>query len=260
MTDPLDTSAIDDVIAVASRCLHDSLSAAYLFGSAVSGGLRTSSDLDLLLIVQRPLRVDQRQALVSDWLASSGPPGSSRRPLEITVVTADALRPWRHPPQRELQFGEWQRSELEAGHIPPAQPDPDLTLLLAQVRQNSRLLFGRRAEELIAPIPLLDVRRAIRESLSEWTRGWEGDERNALLALSRMYLTTVTGEFRPKDAAATWVTKRISEPHRSIVTAAGEEYLSHTRFDWPSHRDEVSAALRALKIAVENAIGSNGAT
>jgi hypothetical protein len=46
-------------------------------------------------------------------LALSAPPNAAgaARPLEVTVLVLTDVVPWRYPPHRELQFGEWLRDE-----------------------------------------------------------------------------------------------------------------------------------------------------
>lgn len=88
----------------------------YLYGSAVVGGLRPDSNLDVLAVVDRALTASERRALVEGLV-----PISSRalrpdawRPVELTVVVRGAIEPWRYPPAREIQYGEWVRDELIA--------------------------------------------------------------------------------------------------------------------------------------------------
>lgn len=107
--------------------LTDTLQAIHLYGSAADGGLKPASDLDLLVTVSTPLPEPVRQSLMNDLLSISAPPGGPVRALEVTVVVHADVLPWRYPPRRELQFGEWLREYLQAGKVEPAQLDPDLT-------------------------------------------------------------------------------------------------------------------------------------
>jgi len=38
----------------------------------------------------------------------------------LALVVRDEVVPWRYPPLRELQFGEWLREALQAGIVEPA--------------------------------------------------------------------------------------------------------------------------------------------
>ncbi|HWV10081.1 MAG TPA: nucleotidyltransferase domain-containing protein, partial [Pseudomonas sp.] len=116
--------------------LGDDLLAVYLYGSAVDGGLRPDSDIDLLVIARTPLAGHARQHLVQRLLELSAYPARDGvRPLELTLVVLDDIRPWRYPPRRDLVFGEWLRPVLEAGEIAPPALDPDLSVLLTSARQ-----------------------------------------------------------------------------------------------------------------------------
>ncbi len=44
-----------EVLALVRRALGEELIAAYVYGSAVAGGLRPSSDLDILAVTSRPI-------------------------------------------------------------------------------------------------------------------------------------------------------------------------------------------------------------
>src|SRR5690606_7816399 len=109
----------------------------YLHGSAVTGGLRADSDLDLLLTVRRTLTDAERTGLTTWFLSLSGwrghaqtfPEVSHRRPVELTVVVTDHHR-WTGSSRFDLQLGEWMRAELVAGTVPGPGEDPDVVLLL----------------------------------------------------------------------------------------------------------------------------------
>ncbi len=49
---------------------------AYLFGSAVTSGLRRDSDLDILVISSRQTTDIERRALIDGLLATPGPVGT----------------------------------------------------------------------------------------------------------------------------------------------------------------------------------------
>ncbi|MGU4672529.1 nucleotidyltransferase domain-containing protein, partial [Escherichia coli] len=129
--------------------------AIHLYGSAMDGGLKPLSDIDLLVTVRSPLRDEQLHTLMQKLLAISAWPGTSEiyRALEVTVVVWSQIVPWQFPPMRELQFGEWLRDEIANGEYEPAQPDPDLAILLTKARQNSLPLRGEAASTLFEAVP-----------------------------------------------------------------------------------------------------------
>lgn len=61
---------------VVEGVLGDSIIGIYLFGSAVVGGLKRDSDVDILVVVSGPPVFEQRKALVSQLMNVSGKIGN----------------------------------------------------------------------------------------------------------------------------------------------------------------------------------------
>lgn len=216
----------------------------YLYGSAVDGGLRTDSDLDLFAVLPAPLAERQRDGLVTALIPISrrGQRPETWRPLELTMVRADAVRPWQYPPPLELQYGEWMRANFEAGEPAPWPPvSPDLAVSVTMVRQSGRPLLGPPASQLLDPVPPADLVRAMTDELPSLLDDLADDTRNVLLTLARMWLTVTTGEIRPKDVAASWAARRMPPSLGAVVARAGELYLAGGFGPW----DDPAAVPRA---------------
>ena len=54
---------------------------------------------------------------------------------------------------------------LWSGRIAGTTADPDLAVLLAQAREHSLSLYGPKASDVLEPVPMADLRKAIHESL-----------------------------------------------------------------------------------------------
>ncbi|MEJ1228046.1 aminoglycoside adenylyltransferase family protein [Pseudomonas sp. CCNWLW56] len=246
MTDtPIEISQqITRALQVLAAHLGDGLQAVYLFGSAVDGGLQPGSDIDLLVIVHQPLPQSLRHGLMSDLLSvSAWPSTESLRPLEVTVVAQAALVPWRYPPVRELQFGEWLREDLQAGRFEPPMADHDLAILLTKARQHSVCLLGPAATAIIQPIPEADLLRALYDTTTQWNEDadWQDEQCNVVLALARIWLTLATGHIVPKDEAATWLLERLPVAHRPVLETARAVYRGQARDDLASRPRQVAA-------------------
>lgn len=246
---------------VIERHLTSTLQAIHLYGSAVEGGLRPESDLDLLVTVASPPDEPLRQALLRELLMVSAPPGMNRtlRALEVTVIVHNEVVPWRYPPRRELQFGEWLRGEILQGIVKPAVVDIDLAILLKKARQASIALLGPAAEELFEPVPTQDFYQALSDSLSQWNArpDWAGDERNIVLTVARIWYSTVTAEIVPKDVAAAWLAKQLPAELQSIVLEARQAYLGHdSNSRLITDPEQVEAFILYAKAVITSLIGN----
>lgn len=243
--------------AVLEEHLGTTIRAIHLFGSAVCGGLKPFSDVDLLVTVDARPSDTARMALMRGLLSVSAPPGRDPllRALEVTVLVHADVVPWRYPPRREAQFGEWLREEVEAGHCEDPVADHDLAILLTQARDNSLPLFGVEAAALFDPVPSGDLARALRDTVAQWNapEDWKGDERNVVLALARIWYTAATGLITSKDAAAAWLLVR-EQRNSSVLTQALAAYLGRESDDLACQEAQVAAFISDARRKIEGLI------
>lgn len=225
----------------------------YLTGSSCQGGLRPDSDLDLLLLTTRSLDDDERRLVVDDLLTCSGrratrTPG---RPVELTSLVVDDIRPWRYPATCDFLYGEWLRSEYESGRLPTREPDPNLPVLLTSARRHSSPITGPPLAEVTDPVPGADLRRSLFDALPDLLSDLAGDERNVLLTLARMVYTLRTGVIVPKDEAAAAVGRSLA-PHDAVVLdVAARGYRGELTDDWSRLHDAAEATVGALTEVIE---------
>lgn len=234
----------------------------YLYGSAVEGGLKPYSDIDLLVAVTTGFDDVLRQALAHDLLKISAQPGESKifRALEVTVVVRDDVVPWRYPARREFQFGEWQRNQIQAGIFEPAVIDPDLAILLTKVRQKSIALAGPPAENLFDSVPADDFYRVLLDTLKLWNSApdWEGDERNVVLTLARIWYSATSGKIAAKDVAADWAIQRLPAEHQTILFEAQQAWLGYGEDHLAACGDQVAAFICYVKNRIVSEPGMDG--
>lgn len=245
--------------AIIRQCLPKSPAAVYLHGSAVSGGLRPRSDVDLLAVIDKEMTPESRKSLAAGLMAISGrypfdPAG--RRPLELIVFSRADMAAALYPARSEFVYGEWLRQAYEAGGIPGPACDPEFTLVLAQAGREAMPLFGPDARELLPLVPQEDIRRAIADALPALLAAQEGDERNVLLTLARMWRTLVSGEFYPKDVAAAWAAGRLPDAQAAVLIAARAAYLGLRENERNGQRPEVRNTIRALRDCVTAELGN----
>jgi streptomycin 3"-adenylyltransferase len=238
--------------------LGDAVLGAYLYGSAVAGGLHPHSDLDVLVVSSRSLTKNERTAIIQQLLPIPGPDAVSgpARSIELTILARPALTPWRYPPPIDLQYGDWMRAAIERGELPEwPHPDPDVAILVETARRAAVPLLGPPLAALVGPVPRADFLRAMLDSVPVLMPGIaEGDDiRNGLLTLARIWTTLATGEIRAKDEAANWALAQLPEEHRPVLAHARAAYLGEEPEDWRDlssqvqpYVDEVVGRIREL--------------
>lgn len=224
----------DEVARAVDAILGSALAGVYVFGSAVLGGLREHSDLDVFIVVRRRTTESERQALTRQLLDISGryPRTGAARPVELTIAVHDDLRPWQYPPRREYQYGEWLRAEYENGGVPQPAFDPDLALLVTMVLQGDTALVGPASAALLDPVPSEDVDRALIAGIPELVSDLGTDTRNVVLTLARIWHTLATGCIEAKDAAAERIMDRLPAEHRPVLSYAVADYRGHEQPAW----------------------------
>lgn len=235
----------------------------YLYGSAASAGLRPGSDVDVLMLTRRTLSAAEREALTAVLLSASAAP-PTYRDLELTGVVVSEDRQLAEPGMQDYQFGEWRRDEIAAGDLLTAAPDPDVPILLATAETAHRVLRGVPLAEAVAPVSPAVVRAAMLATIPDILEEIVGDERNTLLALSRMVTTLRSERIVPKDVAAVTAAAEVDINQRTLLDRAREGYLGLATDDWTGLGDEVTAlahrlAERAYELA-GTASGESGAS
>jgi streptomycin 3"-adenylyltransferase len=236
---------LERVVALVRDVLGTDAVGAYLFGSAVLGGLRPDSDLDVLAISRRPTTLEEKERLAAGLLGFSGrrTRGGRWRKVELTVVVESEVAPWRPGSRFDFQYGEWLRPEFESGDPAPwpTVANPDLAALVTMARLCDTPLFGPAPAGLLDPVPHPALVRSTVAGIESLLADLDGDTRNVLLTLARIWSTAATGAIRSKDAAADWALERLPEHHRAVLLRARAIYLGRAEERWEDLESEVRA-------------------
>lgn len=258
MLDPENPNGqLQAALALVQKILSLDVQALYLHGSAVAGGLRPQSDLDILAIVDAPLSDEQRQDLIAALLSISAPhPATPDGPrcIELVVCRLADLQRNEHPAKVEFIYGEWLRDAFREGYLSDAAADPEYTLLLAQARQQAQLLWGRDVLADVPVTPIEHIRQAMRDGVEPLYEGLRGDERNVLLTLARMWRTGVHGDFVTKEQAAEWAIPRLSAELAKTLEYARLAYVGEVFDRWDTRGEEAVCLAQALLGNIKQAL------
>jgi streptomycin 3"-adenylyltransferase len=240
---PEDQEQLGRVSGLVRDVLGSEALGAYLLGSAVLGGLRPQSDLDVLVVAARSTTREEKQRFVDRLLAISGhsaPEGQWRR-VELTIVVAAEIKPWRFPPRFDFQYGDWLRAEFEGGNLEPwpTTTSPDLASLLTIVLLGNAPVFGPPPSALIDPVPPADVIVATTGDVGSLLGRLGDDTRNVILTLARIWSTAATGAIRSKEAAAGWALERLPDDQRAVLTRARDAYAGDEEERWDDRQGQV---------------------
>jgi len=254
-------SQLDALVAVVRAVLGEAAVGGYLHGSTATGRLQATSDTDLLIVASRPMTDDERRALVTGILPLSGrrASGGPARPVELTVVVRDDVRPWRVPPTEDFLYGEWERAAYEAGALPARRPNPDLAPLLTMVLAARRTAFGPPPATLLDPVPADDLVRAVVAGIPGLLADLDDDTRNILLTLARILVTVETGEIVAKDEAAERVLPRLGAREQAVLERARDAYHGPDYGSFADLEAGVRPCADALIRAIDAAVSSRPA-
>jgi streptomycin 3"-adenylyltransferase len=251
--------AVDDLI---RAVLGPDVVGMYLYGSAVAGGLRRSSDLDLFVISGRPSTAAEKRTLIERLLPISGSRAVAgpARSIELTIVVQGDVRPWRYPPLLDFQYGDWMRAGFERGELPPwPTPSPDLAVLLTTVIPDGVPLVGPPPTEVLDAVPRADLDQAMLDALPSLLADLESDTGNVILTLARIWTTLVTGEIWSKDAAAERVLARLPAEHRPVLARACAIYTGNEPEGWDDILPRAQRTAEYLEAAIRAEQGRDSA-
>jgi streptomycin 3"-adenylyltransferase len=113
-------------------------------------------------------------------------------------------------------------------------------------------LFGNDASEVLAEVPMSDVRTAMKDCLPSLIEWLKGDERNVILTFARIWVTVVTGKILPKDKAASWAMSRLPEEQVNLLDMAGKAYRGECEDNWDGLYTEALNLVVHMKKEIEN--------
>jgi hypothetical protein len=196
----------DRIATVCSQRLGGTLTSMIVHGSLVLDDFTPpASDIDLLAIVERPLRDAEAESLVRGVTAGDR---EAPAPVDLRVVTrAAAARPSPAPPlELALRFGGGKRPAIERRN----PSEPDVAVELSICRERGRTIRGDEPRVAIGEVPKRLVLIAGDRQLSRWQSLTHDAAHAALMVLTacRIWRFGVDGRHHSKGAAGSWALSR----------------------------------------------------
>lgn len=178
------------------------------------------SDVDVIVVVARPLAARERDALGRRLLDLTLP-----GPLELSVLTAPAASAARYPMPYELHVGDT-RVVVDQG-----EGDLDLAAHVTATVARGFTLVGPPPAEVFGPVPWGDFLAAITDDLV-W--GFEhGSVSYAVLNACRVLQTLASpdGTVVSKEEGAAWALEQLPAEHHPLIAACLAYRVDGTSID-----------------------------
>jgi predicted nucleotidyltransferase len=242
--------------------LGDDLVGAYLHGSGALGGFRPDSDIDVVVVSTRRTTIDEKRRLIDLLLHLSGGQDSPApgRPIELDIVLASEIRPWRYPATFDFHYSELWRQRFEDGDLEPwpSGTNPDLASAITMVLVGDRPLVGPRPADVFDPVPAADYIDAILRDTETVDDFLLWDTRNVVLTLPRIWSAIATDTVHSKESAASWALARLPEEHQPVLKLALAAYRGETQDRWDDIRPETRAYVDRVLSEIERALAHFG--
>jgi predicted nucleotidyltransferase len=204
------------------RILGSDLVGVYLHGSAVLGCFGPRSDIDLVAVAARPTPEQDKQALMAVLLEESVPydhPGG-RRPIELDLVLASALRPWQYPATLDFHYSEEFRARFEAtGELDAWESleSRDLAAHITVLRRSGQAVSGPPIDSVFPEVPTANYVDALTHDLWWCREQWVQRPHYGVLSIARIWATLATGEPQSKATGANWALPRLPAELRPVL-------------------------------------------
>jgi predicted nucleotidyltransferase len=204
--------------------LGEALIGVYLHGSLAMGCFNPDhSDLDLLVLARRPLSLDSRRAAAGVLLRRSNAP----RPIEISCLNAEDVRPWRHPAPFDFHFSEDWRERLETDPAPAGgepRVDPDLAAHLTVARARGLALLGPPPSLAFPAVPPEDYLDSIVGDFEAAHGFMAANPIYFVLNACRVLAFVEQGRVLSKDEGGEWALASIQAEWHGLVRAVLKGY------------------------------------
>ncbi len=220
--DPALNGVLLDLLSGIRPILADNFLGAYLQGSFAHGGWDRDSDVDFVVVVDRPLTGAEL-----NWL----------QPVHARLQESDVY--WAHHLEgtyfpREV-LGDLSRTAvpldyLDNGSLTFEKSTHDNTLVVRRVlRRQGVVLAGPPPEVWIPPVPDEALRAEVRDVMFSWgqeiltgaydiNNGWA--QPFAVLMYCRMLHTLASGDVHSKPAGAAWAKKALDPKWMDLIAVA----------------------------------------
>ena len=214
----------------AKEILQDNLVGIYLHGSSVMGCFNPQkSDIDLIIVVDRPLSDDVKRAFMEMVVAcnAQGP----AKGIEMSIVLRDVCKPFVYPTPFELHFSaghlEWYEEDPDEYIREMKGIDKDLAAHFTILCNRGRCLYGAPIREVFAQVPSQDYMDSIWYDVEGAAEEITEYPMYLTLNLARVLAYKEEGLILSKKEGGEWAIVHLPAEYHPLIRDALREYCEN---------------------------------
>lgn len=226
--DKMDIYALLDKFVLRTReAFKSNLTGIYLHGSLAMGCFyERKSDVDLIVVVNRPLTMDEKRAYIKEIISINKK--APEKGIEMSVVLKRDMNPFCHPAPFEMHFSN--------AHLDNYIKHPDETLLrmtgtdrdlaahVTIINHYGKTLFGEDKKDVFSKVKNEDYLDALLYDLENAREDILENPMYVTFSLCRVLAYVLEGKALSKKEGGEWALKHVDEKHHEIIKSALHAY------------------------------------
>lgn len=204
------------------KIIADNIIGSYLHGSLAMGGFNpSSSDVDILVITRKSLRVGDKRKFAEFFLNHSNEP----HPIEISFLNKDQLRNWQHPCRYDFHYSEfwrerykkdllWETHEFLNENI---NTDADLAAHITIINHRGVCIKGNPINTVFPTVPKPDYISSLLIDYKECLKNLEKDPIYCSLNMIRVYWYLKEEVISSKQEAGIWALRTFPQTLKNTI-------------------------------------------
>ncbi len=218
---------LDEFVLVTKEILNDNLTGIYLHGSLAMGCFHEKkSDVDLLVVVNRPLTMDGKRAYIKEILSINKK--APEKGIEMSVVLKRDMNPFRHPAPFDMHFSN--------AHLENYRKNPDETLLrltgtdrdlaahVTIINCYGKTLFGEDKKDVFSNVKHEDYLDALLYDLENAREDIYENPMYVTFSLCRVLAYALEGKALSKKEGGEWALEHVDDRYHEIIKGALRAY------------------------------------
>ncbi len=214
-----------------NEIINDDYVGFYIHGSLAMGGFNpNSSDIDILVVTNKPMKVKTKRILARFFLNYSNSPF----PVEISFLNKEQLKDWQHPCPFDFHYSEFWRERYQYDLLRDTfnflnediNTDTDLAAHITITNHRGICVDGEPIDKVFPLVPRSDYIASIVGDFQECLENIEEAPVYCSLNLIRVFWYLKEGVISSKQEAGNWGLKTLPQGLRVTIRKVSYTYAN----------------------------------